>query len=92
MAASVAGRALLWTAGEVVNATSKRPHDIGICPAVNAGGVHLVRWIEVISGQCVYGTLGSVSWTFGTLLSQVGIDDKVIYPFYHGFVPSFPRS
>ena len=91
MAASVAGRALLWT-GEVVNATSKRPHDIRICPAVNAGGVHLVRWIEVLSGQCVYGTLGSVSWTFGMLLSQVSIDDKVIYRSYHGLVPNFLRS
>ena len=77
MAASAAGRVLLWTARGIVNATP-RPHDIAMCPLHNPGGVHLIRWIEVISGQCVYGTLGSVSWTFGISLSQAYIDDRLL--------------
>ena len=51
-------------ASHLVNVTKHRP-DIGICPAWNADGVELARWIEIISGQCVYGTLGAVSWSFG---------------------------
>jgi len=48
----------------LVNVTKHHP-DIGICPAWNADGVELARWIEIVSGQCVYGTLGAVSWSFG---------------------------
>jgi len=44
----------------------KRPHDIGHCSRFDAGDVPVVRWIEIVSGQCVYGDLGAVSWVFGT--------------------------
>ena len=77
MAASAAGRVLLWTAGGIANATT-RPHDIAMCSSHNPEGVHLIRWIEVISGQCVYGTLGSVSWTFGISLSPAYIDERLL--------------
>jgi hypothetical protein len=52
----------------VTAATS--PHDIGMCPRWDADGTPLLRWIEVISGQCVYGTLGGVSWSFGRLIDD----------------------
>lgn len=45
----------------------KHPHDIGHCSRFDGEGVPVVRWIEVVSGQCVYGNLGAVSWIFGTL-------------------------
>jgi hypothetical protein len=51
-------------ASHVVNVTS-HPHDIGICPRFDVEGIEVIRWIEVISGQCVYGKLGAVSWSFG---------------------------
>lgn len=51
-------------AGQLVNIT-KHPQDIGICPHWDPDGAHIIRWIEIISGQCVYGTLGAVSWSFG---------------------------
>ena len=44
----------------------KHPHDIGHCSWFDAEGVPVVRWIEIVSGQCVYGNLGAVSWIFGT--------------------------
>lgn len=50
--------------GQVVNVTG-HPHDIGYCPRFDPEGTQVVRWIEIISGQCVYGTLGAVSWSFG---------------------------
>jgi hypothetical protein len=52
-----------WTS-HLANVTG-HPHDIGYCPRFDPEGTQLVRWIEVISGQCVYGALGAVSWSFG---------------------------
>jgi hypothetical protein len=54
-------------AGHLMNVT-KHPHDIGICPRWDLDGAQAVRWIEIISGQCVYGKLGAVSWAFGKSL------------------------
>jgi hypothetical protein len=53
----------LSVAGHLVNIT-KHHIDNGMCQA-STHGVPLVRWIEIVSGQCVYGTLGAVSWLFG---------------------------
>jgi PQ loop repeat len=44
---------------------SKHGHDIGLCPRLDVEGVAVVRWIAIVSGQCVYGKLGAVSWIFG---------------------------
>src|ERR1700737_1920416 len=57
---------IAWSSHFVTSATSLR--DIALCPHNNSDGVPLLRWIEVISGQCVYGTLGGVSWSFGRLI------------------------
>ena len=51
-------------AGHLVSAV-KHPQDIEICTHWDPDGVQVIRWIEIISGQCVYGTLGAVSWSFG---------------------------
>jgi len=51
-------------ASHLVNVTG-HPHDIGYCPGFDPEGTQVVRWIEIISGQCVYGTLGAISWSFG---------------------------
>ena len=51
-------------AGQLVNITKHHIDNGGLCPAYT-DGVPLMRWIEIVSGQCVYGTLGAVSWLFG---------------------------
>ena len=63
-----------------VNATS-HPHDIGMCPHWDTDGIPLIRWIELITGQCVYGHLGEVSWTFGKI-REIGVSYRrlPIYP------------
>ena len=58
---------------------TKHPHDIGVCPAWDAEGVELARWIEIISGQCVYGPLGAVSWSFGIPGNSHMAPDRVGY-------------
>jgi hypothetical protein len=45
---------------------SKHGNDIGVCPRLDVEGAAVVRWIAIVSGQCVYGKLGAVSWIFGT--------------------------
>jgi hypothetical protein len=55
--------AAVSVAGHLVNVTKHIGHG-GLCP-VYAEGVPLVRWIEIVSEQCVYGALGAVSWLFG---------------------------
>jgi solute carrier family 66 (lysosomal lysine-arginine transporter), member 1 len=35
------------------------------CPLINQDGVPLVKWIQAVSGTCVYGNISAMSWLFG---------------------------
>jgi hypothetical protein len=57
---TMSSAAISWESHLVTSAT-----QVTTCPSWDVDGTPLLRWIEVISGQCVYGTLGGVSWSFG---------------------------
>jgi len=64
-------------ASHLANVT-RHPHGIiGLCPDSSPEGTQLVRWIEIVSGQCVYGTLGAVSWSFGIPVLCNGSDSRL---------------
>jgi hypothetical protein len=77
-------------AGDLVNVT-RHHHRIGLCPEY-VDGVEVVRWIEIVSGQCVYGTLGSVSWSFGMPEFKILLIFKDTCPSYHGYAHSYLKS
>jgi hypothetical protein len=67
--------AISWESHFVTSATK-----LTTCARWDVDGTPLLRWIEVISGQCVYGTLGGVSWSFG-MSSGNFFDNRVLIDF-----------